>query len=873
MNYFSQKKEEVINYFNSDISKGLSSQEVETRREKYGENKLNEKKKKSIFKKFLAQFGDLMIIILLIAACISFTLACISREPMEFIEAGLIVLIVILNAVMGVIQEGKAEKALEALKNMSTPHARVLRDGNEIVVLTSELVPGDIIYLEAGDFVPADARLISSTNLKVEESALTGESIPSEKNSKAIIKEDAPIGDRENMVFQGCSITYGNAKAIVVAIGMQTEMGKIANLLENEKEIKTPLQQKLAHLGKFLGLVALLACVIVFVVGLLEGKDLMLMFMTAVSLAVSAIPEGLPAIVTIVLSLGVSRMAKKNAIIKSLPAVETLGSASIICSDKTGTLTQNKMTIVKTYVEGKENVIFSKENCDEETKHMITLATLCCDGSVNFTGEKEIHIGDPTETAIIVAAHKLGLEQKDLNDKYKRLSELPFDSDRKLMLSINNIDGVNYAIVKGAFDVMQNRFIKGDLEKAKIVNEKMSSESLRVLAIGYKIIKEVPDVLSSEELEHNLVFVGLLGMIDPPRPEAKKAVATCKKAGIKPIMITGDHVITASAIAREIGILGQNDIAITGSQLDAMSDEELDKNVQNIAVYARVSPENKIRIVKAWQRKGKVVSMTGDGVNDAPALKAADIGCAMGITGTDVAKGAADITLVDDNFATIVDAVKEGRGIYANIKKVVGYLLGTNISELIVVFLAVLVWKETPFVAVQLLWINLVTDSLPAIALGVEKVEDDVMNQAPKPKNESIFAHGVGLRIALQGFMFSAIVLAAFFIGKSITGGSSIGGSTLAFMVFALVETFHAFNMRSDHSIFKIGLFSNKQMNWSALVSLLLVALVLFTPGVVTAFNMMYLPYYGYLIGLGLSLIPMIIMECSKAFGLIKHQK
>lgn len=873
MNYFSQKKEEVINYFNSDISKGLSSQEVETRREKYGENKLNEKKKKSIFKKFLAQFGDLMIIILLIAACISFTLACISREPMEFIEAGLIVLIVILNAVMGVIQEGKAEKALEALKNMSTPHARVLRDENEIVVLTSELVPGDIIYLEAGDFVPADARLISSTNLKVEESALTGESIPSEKNSKAIIKEDAPIGDRENMVFQGCSITYGNAKAIVVAIGMQTEMGKIANLLENEKEIKTPLQQKLAHLGKFLGLVALLACVIVFVVGLLEGKDLMLMFMTAVSLAVSAIPEGLPAIVTIVLSLGVSRMAKKNAIIKSLPAVETLGSASIICSDKTGTLTQNKMTIVKTYVEGKENVSFSKENCDEETKHMITLATLCCDGSVNFTGEKEIHIGDPTETAIIVAAHKLGLEQKDLNDKYKRLSELPFDSDRKLMLSINNIDGVNYAIVKGAFDVMQNRFIKGDLEKAKIVNEKMSSESLRVLAIGYKIIKEVPDVLSSEELEHNLVFVGLLGMIDPPRPEAKKAVATCKKAGIKPIMITGDHVITASAIAREIGILGQNDIAITGSQLDAMSDEELDKNVQNIAVYARVSPENKIRIVKAWQRKGKVVSMTGDGVNDAPALKAADIGCAMGITGTDVAKGAADITLVDDNFATIVDAVKEGRGIYANIKKVVGYLLGTNISELIVVFLAVLVWKETPFVAVQLLWINLVTDSLPAIALGVEKVEDDVMNQAPKPKNESIFAHGVGLRIALQGFMFSAIVLAAFFIGKSITGGSSIGGSTLAFMVFALVETFHAFNMRSDHSIFKIGLFSNKQMNWSALVSLLLVALVLFTPGVVTAFNMMYLPYYGYLIGLGLSLIPMIIMECSKAFGLIKHQK
>lgn len=873
MNYFSQKKEEVINYFNSDISKGLSSQEVETRREKYGENKLNEKKKKSIFKKFLAQFGDLMIIILLIAACISFTLACISREPMEFIEAGLIVLIVILNAVMGVIQEGKAEKALEALKNMSTPHARVLRDGNEIVVLTSELVPGDIIYLETGDFVPADARLISSTNLKVEESALTGESIPSEKNSKAIIKEDAPIGDRENMVFQGCSITYGNAKAIVVAIGMQTEMGKIANLLENEKEIKTPLQQKLAHLGKFLGLVALLACVIVFVVGLLEGKDLMLMFMTAVSLAVSAIPEGLPAIVTIVLSLGVSRMAKKNAIIKSLPAVETLGSASIICSDKTGTLTQNKMTIVKTYVEGKENVSFSKENCDEKTKHMITLATLCCDGSVNFTGEKEIHIGDPTETAIIVAAHKLGLEQKDLNDKYKRLSELPFDSDRKLMLSINNIDGVNYAIVKGAFDVMQNRFIKGDLEKAKIVNEKMSSESLRVLAIGYKIIKEVPDVLSSEELEHNLVFVGLLGMIDPPRPEAKKAVATCKKAGIKPIMITGDHVITASAIAREIGILGQNDIAITGSQLDAMSDEELDKNVQNIAVYARVSPENKIRIVKAWQRKGKVVSMTGDGVNDAPALKAADIGCAMGITGTDVAKGAADITLVDDNFATIVDAVKEGRGIYANIKKVVGYLLGTNISELIVVFLAVLVWKETPFVAVQLLWINLVTDSLPAIALGVEKVEDDVMNQAPKPKNESIFAHGVGLRIALQGFMFSAIVLAAFFIGKSITGGSSIGGSTLAFMVFALVETFHAFNMRSDHSIFKIGLFSNKQMNWSALVSLLLVAVVLFTPGVVTAFNMMYLPYYGYLIGLGLSLIPMIIMECSKAFGLIKHQK
>ena len=872
--------EEVLAELSSDKQTGLSSEEVAKRLEKYGVNKLREKKKKTTLQRFFDQFKDVMILILIVAAVISFVIACVEQNPREFFEPLLIMLIVILNAVMGVIQESKAEKALDALKNMSAPHAKVIRDGIESVIDAAELVPGDIIRLEAGDFVPADARLLHSASLKSEESALTGESVPSEKDASAEVKDKAPIGDRTNMVFSGCSITYGTATAIVTATGMDTEMGMIANLLDSEENTETPLQQKLSQLGKCLGIVAIAACAIIFVVGLANDIPAMEIFMTSVSLAVSAIPEGLPAIVTIVLSIGVQRMVKRNALIRRLPAVETLGSASVICSDKTGTLTQNRMTLTKAYVDGGEIELISANN-SEAVRKLLNYGTLCSDGSVVFSDDEEQHIGDPTETAIILAAHKNGSPKEELNALYPRLAEIPFDSDRKLMSTINQIDGKYIVIVKGAFDMMAERCVSGDIQKAKHYTEEMSADALRVLAVGYKEIDEIPTELTSKNIENGLTFMGLVGMIDPPRPEAKEAVAICRKAGIKPVMITGDHVVTASAIAKELGILLPGDRAITGAELDAMTDRELDEQVENISVYARVSPENKIRIVKAWQRKGQVVSMTGDGVNDAPALKAADIGCAMGITGTDVAKGAADMTLTDDNFATIVDAVREGRGIYANIKKVVGFLLGTNIGEVITVFSAMLLWHKTPLLSMQLLMINLVTDSLPAIALGMESVEKDVMDRKPKPKNEGIFANGFGIRVVLQGFMFAALTLAAFWIGCGcsfseikLLADDSITlhrGETMAFLVLAMCQIVQAFNMRSEHSLFKIGPFSNKNLNLAALASTFLTAFVLFTPGVQTVFGLVTLPLELYLIGLGLIIVPFFVMEFSKAIGLIKH--
>ena len=850
---------------------GLSSQEAQRRLAEYGENKLAEKKKKTNFQRFLEQFQDVMILILLLAAVVSFVVACFGHDPMEFFEPVLILLIVVLNAVLGMVQESKAEKALDALKNMSAPHARVLRDGREQVIDAAQLVPGDIIRLEAGDFIPADARLLKSAGLKSEESALTGESVPSEKDAAAQVEEKAPLGDRSNMVFSGCSVTYGTATAVVTGTGMNTEMGKIAGLLEGEKETQTPLQQKLAQLGKYLGFVALAACAVIFVVGLINGIPVLEIFMTAVSLAVSAIPEGLPAIVTIVLAIGVQRMVWKNALIRRLPAVETLGSASVICSDKTGTLTQNRMTLVRLWVDGQRELETVSAQNSQAARRLLQYGALCCDGSVVYKEDgTEQHIGDPTETSILVAAHKNGMEQEELNRQYPRLAELPFDSDRKLMTSVNQIDGKIVAIVKGAFDVMAARCVSGDLEAAKEKNDEMSRGALRVLAVGYKVLDKAPENPASQELENGLTLMGLVGMIDPPRPEAKAAVATCRQAGIKPVMITGDHVVTASAIAKELGILGEDDKAITGAQLDAMTDQELDREVERISVYARVSPENKIRIVKAWQRKGQVVSMTGDGVNDAPALKAADIGCAMGITGTDVAKGAADMTLTDDNFATIVDAVREGRGIYANIKKVVGFLLGTNIGEVLTVFFAMLLWHKTPLLSMQLLWINLVTDSLPAISLGMEAVESDVMDHKPKPKDEGIFAHGLGVQVVLQGCMFAVLTLIAFVLGER-WGGSLEAGQTMAFMVLALTQIVQAFNMRSEHSLFAIGPFSNRKLNGAALLSLALVCLVLFTP-VGIAFGMVILPGWLYLTGLGLILVPLVVMELAKAVGLVKKR-
>ena len=871
MTAHSESAQAVIQSLQSDPVSGLTESQVQERRTHYGENRLREKKKKTNLQRFAEQFKDVMILILILAAAISFAIACVEGNAEEFFEPVLILLIVVMNAVMGVMQESRAEKALDALKGLSAPHARVIRDGKEQVIDAAELVPGDVIRLEAGDFVPADARLIQSAGLKSEESALTGESVPSEKDAAAVVEENAPLGDRSNMVFSGCSITYGTAAAVVTSTGMNTEMGRIADLLEGEEEDHTPLQKKLAQLGKYLGGLALAACAIIFVVGLANGIPVLEIFMTAVSLAVSAIPEGLPAIVTIVLSIGVQRMVKKHAIIRRLPAVETLGGASVICSDKTGTLTQNRMTLVKAWRGGEPEAEEIGENNSPSVKELLKYGTLCCDGVVTFSDGEEQHIGDPTETAIVLAAYRNGMPKDALTGLYPRLAEIPFDSDRKLMTTVNRINDKNVVIVKGAFDVMAARCVAGDLERAAQINEEMSRNALRVLAVGCKEIGEVPHALVPEELENGLTFVGLLGMIDPPRPEAKAAVATCRKAGIRPVMITGDHVTTASAIARELGIMQEGDRAVTGPELDAMTDQELDGCVEQISVYARVSPENKIRIVKAWQRKGQVVSMTGDGVNDAPALKAADIGCAMGITGTDVAKGAADMTLTDDNFATIIDAVREGRGIYANIKKVVGFLLGTNIGEVVAVFAAMLLWHRSPLMSMQLLWINLVTDSLPAVALGMEPVEADVMECRPKPKDEGLFAHGFGIRIVLQGLMFGILTLIAYYVGETRTGLAE-GGQTMAFMVLAISQILQAFNMRSEHSLFKIGVWTNRSLNGAALLSILLVLLVLFTP-LSHLFGLIRLPGSLYLTGLCLIFVPVFVMEFSKAVGLIKHHR
>ena len=861
----SKKTEDLLNELSTDAVNGLKACDIDEKIIKYGENKLTEKKKKSNLQRFFDQFKDVMILILIVAAMISFGIAIYEGELKEFFEPMLILLIVIMNAVMGVIQESKAEKALDALKNMSAPHARAIRDGIEQIIDATQLVPGDIIRLEAGDFVPADARLIYSASLKSEEAALTGESVPSEKDAKVIVKADAAIGDRTNTVFSGCSITYGTATAVVTETGMNTEMGKIANLLEGESDTQTPLQAKLSNLGKYLGIVALIACAIIFAVGLLDGIAVMEMFMTSVSLAVSAIPEGLPAIVTIVLSIGVQRMVKKNAIIRRLPAVETLGSASVICSDKTGTLTQNRMTLVQGYTDKMACPEKISANNSPEIIKLLQYGTLCCDGSVIINEDSEQHIGDPTETAIVLAAYRSGMTKDQLNLLYPRKAVIPFDSDRKLMSVVNEIDGKSIVIVKGAFDVLAGRCISGDIQAAKKINEEMSQKALRVLAVAYKEISAVAENPTTQELESDLHFMGLVGMIDPPRPEAKDAVTVCRKAGIKPVMITGDHVITASAIARELGILADGDEAITGAQLDMMSEQELEKRVRNISVFARVSPENKIRIVRAWQSLGEVVSMTGDGVNDAPALKAADIGCAMGITGTDVAKGAADMTLTDDNFSTIVEAIKEGRGIYANIKKVVGFLLGTNIGEVLTVFFAMILWKKTPLLSMQLLWINLVTDSLPAIALGMENVETDIMEQKPKPKSEGIFANGLGLRVVLQGCMIAILTLSGFLLGQHLAG-TLVAGQTMAFLVLSLSQIVQSFNMRSNHSLFKIGAFTNKKLNSAALISTLMVAAVLFTP-LSVAFGLSYLPLNAYLIGFGLALTPVLVMEISKLIG------
>lgn len=883
MIWHSGSPEQVEKELNTDYLAGLSQSEASERLKVYGQNKLVEKPPRSFLQKFIDQLKDAMVIILMVAAAISLGLSVYNAlnggEP-EWIDPIAIMLIVAINALLGVVQENKAEAALEALKNMSAPSARVLRGGELKIIKSTELVPGDVIEIQAGDMVPADCRLIETASLRCDESALTGESVPVEKNFAAEVSEITPLGDRHNMAYAGCAVAYGRAKAVVVETGMSTEMGKIATMLEGQDETITPLQIKLAQLGKTLGILALAISAIIFIVGLIYGLNPLEMFMTSVSLAVAAIPEGLPAIVTIVLAIGVQRLAAKNAIIRRLPAVETLGSASVICSDKTGTLTQNRMTLVRLY-DGHRIINLDGGSLPENALALIKLTALCTDGTVTVEDGVEKHFGDPTETAIVAAALKYGMAKDELTAEHPRVGEIPFESERKLMTTINLIEGKTVVIVKGAPDVLFERCIwsSGDARKAaEQANNHMAKDALRVLAVGYKVIENVPVELLPDEIENGLTFGGLVGMIDPPRPEVKAAIEECNTAGIRTIMITGDHVMTASAIARELGILSDDSEAITGAELANLTDEQLYENIGKYRVYARVSPSDKIRIVKAWQQAGEIVAMTGDGVNDAPALKAADIGCAMGITGTDVAKGAADMTLTDDNFATIVTAVREGRGIYDNIRKSVQFLLSCNLGEIVTVFVSMLAFKETPLIPLQILWVNLVTDSLPAIALGMEPVESDIMKKSPRKKTESIFAHGLGLVALLQGLLIGALTIAAYFIGSrvyALNGGPNIPlGESMAFSTLAISQLFHAFNTRTHHSLFKVGFHSNKYMVGAFFASLLLMLVVLLAPPLQVIFKVVSMSGAQWGIVAALSLAPLVVVEISKlAAGLFRKEK
>lgn len=870
---------QVIKELRVDADRGLPTGEAEIRLKEYGPNRLREKKKKSFWKRFSQQLKDYMVIILMIAAAISLVVTILNRGS-DWMEPILIVAIVIVNALLGVLQESRAEKALEALRNMTAPSAKVLRDGIVKVIGADELVPGDIILLEAGDYIPADARLIETAGLHCDESSLTGESVPVEKLLQEGIPDIAGVGDRINMVYAGCAVSSGRGKAVVTDTGMRTEMGKIAAVLVNADENVTPLKIKLAQLGKTLGMLALCICFIIFVVGLIrvliEGgswiEQVVELFVTAVSLAVAAIPEGLPAIVTVALALGVQRMVKKRAIIRHLPAVETLGSASVICTDKTGTLTQNRMTLTQVY-DGRRIVKLGEAPLSEQVQMLLRLAGMCNDGRVEMREGKPVHIGDPTETGLVAACIKyLGLDKTELDNIFPRLGEIPFDAGRKLMTTINMINGRPFAVVKGAPEVLLPLCMQHTKHAAEAA-EKMAAGALRVLAVAIKPLEDVPANPTSDQLERDLNFVGLVGLMDPPRPEAADAIRLCQSAGIRTVMITGDHIATASAIAKQLGILQPGTRAITGEELRQMDDAALNRNVDKIAVYARVSPEDKIRIVKAWQYQGHVVAMTGDGVNDAPALQTADIGCAMGASGTDVAKGAADMILTDDNFSTIVTAVREGRGIYDNIKKAVHFLLSCNLGEILAVFVSMLVWGVSPLLPVQLLWINLITDGAPALALGMEPAERDIMRRPPRPKNESIFSGGLGIHAVWQGVLLCAIALVAYGLGLYFSGGSHDYAGTMAFAALAFSQIVHAFNVRSSHSIFRTAL--NPWMLLAALFSVGLTLLLLLTP-LRSVFGLTILRTTDWWKIICLALVPLVLGELVKLgiwIGRLFHKK
>lgn len=866
--FYNQEIKELVQYFSTDLKSGLTDRQVEEKLEKYGLNELEKTKKQSLLLRFILQFKDALTIILLIAAIVS-----IIVEPTEWIDSVIIVVVVIINAILGLVQENNAERALEALQKMASPKAKVIRNGNTLTIDANNVVPGDLLVLEAGDCIASDGRLIEAFNLKVDESALTGESVPVEKNSEQIDKKELPLAERNNMVYASCNVTYGRGIALVTATGEDNEVGKIATMLQQTKRQNTPLQDQLDQIGKTIGLLCIVICIIVFFMELLSGLNALEAFKTAIALAVAAIPEGLATVVTVVLALSVQRMVKKNAIVKSLPAVETLGSTSIVCSDKTGTLTQNKMTVVKTY--RYHHPIELIETCSEETNSLLNYFTLCSDGSISNIAGKEVLVGDPTETALVKASLEKGFTKEALSKLYPRFNELAFDSERKMMTVFVKHENQIISITKGGPDVIFSRCKDIDLAEVSKVNETMSNEALRVLALGIRYWSKEPTEITSEIVENDLTFVGMVGMIDPPREEAKQAVEEAKSAGVRTIMITGDHVITASAIARSLGILEPEQKAIMGSELARMSDEQLAKHIEEYAVYARVAPEHKVRIVNAWKAKGKVVAMTGDGVNDSPALKAADIGCAMGITGTDVAKGAASMILTDDNFATIITSIREGRGIFDNIKKDVQFLLSSNIGEVVTIFGASLISLVTPLdfgvplLPIHLLWVNLITDSLPAFALGMEPTEADVMKREPRKKGENFFSNGLGYTIAWQGLMIGILTLIAYAIGNS---ESHLVGMTMAFITLCGCQLVHSFNVKSSRSILNRSLFNNAYL-WGALAAGLLLQVILIAiPELSMIFKLQRLNIGQWGICVGLCLLTTVICEVVKLYHKFKDK-
>ena len=863
---------EIQRKLKTNIYEGLSEEEAKKRKEKYGENKLQEQKKDSVLKRFIKQFNDFMIIILIIAAIISAVVAKMQGSN-DYIDSVIIIAIVVLNSIMGVIQEAKAEKSLEALKKMSAPVTKVKRNGKVTIIKGNDVVPGDIVILEAGNYVPADCRLINSYNLKIEESSLTGETIPVLKEANVMLPENASLGDMINMAFATTIVVNGHAEAIVTETGMNTNVGKIAKMIITDEAPETPIQRKLGEVGKTLGIGCLIICAFIFAIGLLKKIEPVEMFMTSVGLAVAAIPEGLPAIVTIMLSIGVTKMAKKNSIIRKLPAVETLGSSSVICSDKTGTLTQNKMQVTK--------IMDTKgESLNSMADFILQLGTMCTDVEINVENNIKEASGEATEVAIANCALLHNQDKNELYKRMQRVNEISFDSDRKMMTTIHKVSGKYRVITKGAPDVLLKRctkcyengmiinFDNNKIKKIEDYNNSMADNALRVIAIAYKDYDMLPNKIDSNTIENNLVFVGLVGMIDPPREGVKDAVAICKRAGIKTVMITGDHIATAKAIAKELGILKGSDIAITGAELDKISQKELEKNIMNYSVFARVTPEHKVRIVKAFRSTKAVVAMTGDGVNDAPALKNADIGIAMGKNGTDVAKNASDMILTDDNFVTIVEAVKQGRNIFENIKKAVHFLIATNIGEIVTIFMGLLMGIKSPLLAIQLLWVNLVTDSLPAIALGLEPPEKDIMSKKPRDSKKSIFADGLWNKIFIEGIMLGMLTLISFSIGNSIYGIEV--GRTMAFVSLGLLELIHSFNIKSDESIFKVGIFENKYLIGAFIIGSLLQILVVIIPTFAQIFKLVPLNMTQWIYTVAISIAPVIIMEMQKKINEIK---